>query len=705
MSKQFFIDAHKLLVEGTSRVEIFTYRPENVEREALGGLFIVGELVVTGHAQPNDFFTLNSLASVIKREYYATPSDNPLLNLEEALKAANAAFGHLLQPASHIAPHLIVAVVSGKNLHFARLGIAHVFLNRQGTWLNLSRVKPSAEPKHRRRQLFTNIVTGKIQDDDSVIIATHGLLPFIQQETFRQRLSTVPFEDAAAFVQKSLARLGTEVSVGLLQLEIHESNPLKPPLAVAEFEGAAPVLEKIRSVHPAAAPLGQAAPPASTSPVKSAAPPFWTPLKKLATAQLSRVAGNTARFKAIAAKIAALKAKRSTLTAPANHLVQGRPIGFLSFEKNPLLTKTGGVAVGAITGLIIIIIIAAVIVSRQPSPMERLQTEFNQIVERLTPDPAAGPAAEWRRLAAIISELEALPNSAALTSELKATEANLRLKASGATPVGSGQQILRWSDLSFTFKPVGLLAGAAGQFIAYDNQSLVRADALPAPAPSFTFLPHPLEAVRAVTPPEAPGETVYLINPLKLTQGLTAHLAGGGRFTELALFKPYEKMTIADAAFYNGRLYVLEAAQPQILRYDPAQPENQPTLWLTASPDTLPSQPLALAVDGTIFVANRETDDALTVRQYIGGRQTKIFSFRAADLSTITRLFTTKDSATLYILDSDRGVILALNKATGKIQQRLASEVLRNALDFLVMADNRVLALNAQDVFALDLPE
>ena len=154
-----FTEINKLLIEGKSRVEIFTYRPENVDREALGSLFVLGEIFIRGRPEANDLFVLNAMASVLKREYYTTPYDTPAVNLEEALKAVNAAFPQISASTSPVEVQALVAVLNNDVLHIARHGHPEAFLVARNAGLISPAIKTAPPPRPAVKDAFCLIIS------------------------------------------------------------------------------------------------------------------------------------------------------------------------------------------------------------------------------------------------------------------------------------------------------------------------------------------------------------------------------------------------------------------------------------------------------------------------------------------------------------------------------------------------------------------
>lgn len=691
MAARCFIEVHKLIIEGATRVEIFTYRPENVDRDALGGLYIVGEIEIAGRPEPNDLFILNSLASVLKREYYATLNDNPALSLEEALKAANAAFGNLALPSATVRPHMVVAALSSDTLHFARVGDALVFLVRNGTWLNLARLK-KPPTNHKKRQLFTNIISGRVQASDSVMIATPALAPFLQQDQLRRRLLNRPFEEIAPFLEKLIGRSERDISVGLVELAIHATNPQKPDLEISPFE---PVAEPLpRNTQPLLPNQTVNQLPQVSRLGRRAGVLVAAGLAKSRMIIREAITGLKPKLKRLIKAGQKLAASKSAiLTAPAK-----KPLGFLMPTKK---TKIPGWAWLGLAAVVIVIGLALWLPDflkheQQTAAVARLKNAFEAKVSEITSRGQTTPA-DWDALKTTVAQLQTLPDTQALARELATAQTALRNKLTGTISLEGVTSVLNRADLGLKFQGQGIVM-SANDFIAYDAATLVRAS-LAKRTPSFAFLPELIDTALAMPDPDTNGQTIYIINKTYLTKG-TAYQAKTSVFTPLALLKPYDEVNIVAGSMYNGSIYLLDAAKPQVLKYNPAKPTLAPTLWL--APDAARGlRPAALAVDGTVFIAQAPTANGTVISQYVNGKLGRQFTIPPLEINQVTKMLTQKNDPNLYLLDASLGKILIINKATGKINRRFGSEALVNARDFTtidaktayVLTDNAVLAV------------
>jgi len=167
--------------------DIFSYQPENIEQTPLGNLYIVTQL-----SNVKDSGHLNNLlASIIKREYYLSPRKGQFNSLQSALKKSNQ---HLADLASRGnlewlgKIHFICASITEKNIFLTQVGDSKAYLFRENHLVNLShKIIPGSEKPHPSK-VFSSVVSGKIETEDKIILATPAINDLFTQSGLRQIL-------------------------------------------------------------------------------------------------------------------------------------------------------------------------------------------------------------------------------------------------------------------------------------------------------------------------------------------------------------------------------------------------------------------------------------------------------------------------------------------------------------------------------------
>ncbi|PJE58039.1 MAG: hypothetical protein COU81_02895 [Candidatus Portnoybacteria bacterium CG10_big_fil_rev_8_21_14_0_10_36_7] len=176
--------------KGSAKCEIFQFEPQNIEQIDLGNLYIVGQLI-----DPNDEskFLLNTVSSVIKKEYYANPKRGTLKSLEMALHKANLALGEIAHngQANWVNNlNIICASLSDDAVNLVKAGQGQAFLWRDNTIIDLGkRFIISDEKKPNPNKTFKSVASGQAVINDKLILASPTILDLISPVGLEQLLN------------------------------------------------------------------------------------------------------------------------------------------------------------------------------------------------------------------------------------------------------------------------------------------------------------------------------------------------------------------------------------------------------------------------------------------------------------------------------------------------------------------------------------
>ena len=173
----------------------FCYEPENVYEKRMGSLYMVG---VLKNALPHNLRFLDNLARVIREKYYKTVSPNPEKSLREALRKAN----DYLEKTARAGDvswlgNLNFSVTAFKNseLNFTKVGDLKVFLLRKGHIVDIDqKLQGMGDMEPYPLKIFGNIVTGKLAENDIVLILTKEIADFFTSQNLIQQIARLsPF--------------------------------------------------------------------------------------------------------------------------------------------------------------------------------------------------------------------------------------------------------------------------------------------------------------------------------------------------------------------------------------------------------------------------------------------------------------------------------------------------------------------------------
>lgn len=148
-----------------------------------------------------------------------------------------------------------------------------------------------------------------------------------------------------------------------------------------------------------------------------------------------------------------------------------------------------------------------------------------------------------------------------------------------------------------------------------------------------------------------------------------------------------KETTVADAAYYGSRLYVLDAGRNRIMRFDPTTAGfGAPKFYLKDGTDV--SAAVSLAVDGSIWVLNR---DGGIVKLLKGSRVDFEMGPIEPAFGAPTEMRLSTSGERLCVLDAAPRRIACFDKKTGLLTAQYASPELEKAEDFVLDDANNAL--------------
>lgn len=235
--------SQKFVIEGQNQSEIFIYHPLTESQHNLGNLYILGEIDAFGQKNESRAILLNAIASVIKKTYYSfSGHSNVASAIELTLRKTSIHFKSLLKNFRG-SLHLLIIVISGNRIFFAKSGKANIWLIRGGKWTLISQSAGATPRKNLEWVLFNHIFTGKIMPSDFFVAVTPKIIPYIMQESFKIKVNSLPFESTLSFLKKNIKEVDPTASASILKIDIKE-----PPLAIDHYRREQPELEALNEV-------------------------------------------------------------------------------------------------------------------------------------------------------------------------------------------------------------------------------------------------------------------------------------------------------------------------------------------------------------------------------------------------------------------------------------------------------------------------
>lgn len=189
----------------------FIFEPENIEEQALGNLYIIGE--VTNYSE-NSSYLVNLLISVLKREFYANSKRSPLDSLENALHKANSTLADFAEQGNiewinNL--NVVIAVLKDGVLHFSQTGYCRVVLVRDGELADISQGLIVPEQTASHLKTFANIASGQLESGDQIVLATESFFNAVPEGEIK-RLSGFGFDEEMEKFEEVIKRAGNEIN-------------------------------------------------------------------------------------------------------------------------------------------------------------------------------------------------------------------------------------------------------------------------------------------------------------------------------------------------------------------------------------------------------------------------------------------------------------------------------------------------------------
>jgi len=176
----------------------FVYEPENAYEKKLGSLYLAGDLQ---NALPFNSKFLDNLAQIIKKNYYNSWGQFPQTGtvpiekaLSESLKKANDFLAEEVKKENvSWLGNLNFAVLSIKdlNLCFTKTGNLKILLIRGGQIIDIGKNLDLQEIEPYPLKIFFNVVSGKLIQNDTILVLTKKIFDFFTQQNILDKISKV----------------------------------------------------------------------------------------------------------------------------------------------------------------------------------------------------------------------------------------------------------------------------------------------------------------------------------------------------------------------------------------------------------------------------------------------------------------------------------------------------------------------------------
>ncbi len=630
----------------------FCYESENVYEKRLGSLYMVGSLK---NVLPQNVRFLDNLAKTIKEKYYKTISATPEKSLKDALKKTNEFLENIAKRGDvSWLGNLNFAVIALKNfeLNFTKVGDLKTFLLRKGQIVDIDQKLKFDEIEPYPLKIFGNIVSGKLAENDIILVLTKEISTIFLQENLLEGIANVsPFEP------KRLREVLNSKKEQLTKIPgICLLITLSKEVATKEREMLTP--KKVFALRQ-----------------------VFTPLVKLF------------KLPKISLKKPVLKIPQVRLKLPELKLPKPK----IKIQAFPLNNKIILVLV-----LILFLVLGFFIFEKsEEKQLKTYREQLSQIEEKVSQaetylilaekNPQAKKNADslfresWQELSPLVKITSSFP------SDFANQVLTLKNNISENLEQLSNLKIIEEPELIFEFESSGFIP----QKLIFLKNNL------------YFFSPYS-ENVFEVN---KKGEGKILSVSKKFNLG-TAFLDSimffskpnqlvnfkAGYFQEpFSLDPPYSDFNFNDFSSFQSNLYFLDKKSGTIIKY-PYLGGNQwgsSQSWLGNKKAT---DAKSMAVDGSVWILNKNN----SVEKYYAGSlqrtlELEIFPYP----QNFSKIFTSSQLIYLYLLEPAQKRIVILNKS-GQVVKQFQSEKFDNLLDFSVSEDGKtIFLLNGLKVYKI----
>lgn len=632
---------------------VFSYEAINVEEAGLGNLYLVGKISNFPQKKHKNFdFLLNLLASAIKREFYSDPQRTTLEALESALQSANIYLADFTKKGhKEWIGNLDFSCLasSQNNIHIGQTGNMLVYLFRGNRMSNIARKFSNQTKNSQPLKTFSNIASGKLEENDKLIITNSDILSIISNQEIKELISYPSSEQLYNHIKDNLKKTS---SLACLILEAGS----KPPIVEKEPQTSEEII-------------------------------------KIVPLDLERVLNSKSnKFNnVVKTKIPASSKYSKFLISLIKYHIPKYLIIFLVF---------------------LVIVLSPYLVQKinYDSKLKQVNNLIKRIKETISKSEISLVYQNQSEAQAFLQQandlsvdvnslLAQLPENIKEESSqtLKQIEENLSGQENSINNVINITQPERIADLSknsFSFNPQGILKLENSLYL-YEVSSgfLYKINLDDIENPVLIFLSSKdtfkLGAIRN-------NAIVLLSSPDKI------YIYGKNDNYNTYLLKPSLENTlnIKGMTNYDEYLYFLDTENLNILKYTPEENSLIGTNWLKEefNEDLIDAQ--SLAIDGSIYVSKADG----TIIEYSAGRKANQFKPKVSpELKKGSQIFTEPKMRNLYVLDPENNRIIAINKKDGLIIQYVSAQF-DSLTNIWVTADERTIyVLNGLKVYRIDI--
>jgi hypothetical protein len=177
----------------------FCFEPENIYEKRLGSLYMVGALK---NALPKNYDLLKKISRFTKESFYKKSLSKPERALKETLKEINDFLAQMVREGDvSWLGNLSFAILNLKNflLNFTKVGEVKFYLIRGKKIIDIDKRLKLQDIEPYPIKIFSNVIAGKLIENDLVLVLTKGVFDFFQSENLIEKIRNLGFFDERVF--------------------------------------------------------------------------------------------------------------------------------------------------------------------------------------------------------------------------------------------------------------------------------------------------------------------------------------------------------------------------------------------------------------------------------------------------------------------------------------------------------------------------
>ncbi len=211
-----------------STCTVFLAHVDDPDRERLGRLFVLTEITPT---HPNNLDVIRIIQETTSSAYYGVTDRGVETAFEVALAETNSRLQDLLRGEHHqwlSGLSTFIGVQKENLLVFSHVGSVQALLMRGSRIVDLVQAS-GADPAPNPLKIFSSVVSGQLEDGDTLLVSTLSLLDYFSQEKLRRTVTGTSPSEAAAYLDSLLRDNPANTAFACLILQLHPATATFAP--------------------------------------------------------------------------------------------------------------------------------------------------------------------------------------------------------------------------------------------------------------------------------------------------------------------------------------------------------------------------------------------------------------------------------------------------------------------------------------------